>query len=83
MYSDIIVAPCPFNFLYAWQCDLLYISLSLLTAPMRHFELAFKMFDLNGDGDVELKEFEKVGRNVQWCVCVLYNMCAYGEHART
>ena len=24
------------------------------------FEIAFKMFDLNGDGDVEFKEFEQV-----------------------
>jgi len=24
------------------------------------FEIAFKMFDLNGDGDVEYEEFEKV-----------------------
>lgn len=24
------------------------------------FEIAFKMFDLNGDGDVEYDEFEKV-----------------------
>ena len=39
---------------------------------MRNFELAFKMFDLNGDGDVELKEFEKVR-----LVHVLYNMHAY------
>jgi len=24
------------------------------------FEIAFKMFDLNGDGEVEYEEFEKV-----------------------
>lgn len=24
------------------------------------FEIAFKMFDLNGDGDLEFEEFEKV-----------------------
>ncbi len=24
------------------------------------FEIAFKMFDLNGDGDVEYEEFSKV-----------------------
>ena len=27
---------------------------------MKHFELAFKMFDLNGDGEVEFDEFEMV-----------------------
>ncbi|XP_019851683.1 PREDICTED: calcium uptake protein 1 homolog, mitochondrial-like [Amphimedon queenslandica] len=27
---------------------------------MKHFELAFKMFDLNGDGEVEFDEFETV-----------------------
>ena len=32
----------------------------LLAAPPRMFEIAFKMFDLNGDGDVEFEEFEKV-----------------------
>ncbi|KAJ9592645.1 hypothetical protein L9F63_015700, partial [Diploptera punctata] len=26
----------------------------------RHFEIAFRMFDLNGDGDVDSEEFEKV-----------------------
>lgn len=31
-----------------------------LTASRRHFEIAFRMFDLNGDGDVDCEEFEKV-----------------------
>ncbi|KAL5457760.1 hypothetical protein EMCRGX_G035052 [Ephydatia muelleri] len=39
--------------------DFLFL-LTILATPMRNFELAFKMFDLNGDGEVELKEFEKV-----------------------
>ena len=28
--------------------------------PSSHFEIAFKMFDLNGDGNVDADEFEKV-----------------------
>jgi len=34
--------------------------LVLLSTPPRMFEIAFKMFDLNGDGDVEYEEFAKV-----------------------
>uniref|UniRef100_A0A8B9KCJ3 Calcium uptake protein 1, mitochondrial n=1 Tax=Astyanax mexicanus TaxID=7994 RepID=A0A8B9KCJ3_ASTMX len=30
------------------------------SAPQRNFEIAFKMFDLNGDGEVDLEEFEQV-----------------------
>lgn len=33
----------------------------LCPAPQRNFEIAFKMFDLNGDGEVDLEEFEQVG----------------------
>lgn len=29
-------------------------------ASRRHFEIAFRMFDLNGDGDVDCEEFQKV-----------------------
>ncbi|KAL4708431.1 hypothetical protein ACJJTC_019667 [Scirpophaga incertulas] len=32
----------------------------LNNASRRHFEIAFRMFDLNGDGDVDCEEFEKV-----------------------
>lgn len=32
----------------------------LLSASRRHFEIAFRMFDLNGDGDVDSDEFDKV-----------------------
>ncbi|OBS68717.1 hypothetical protein A6R68_02741 [Neotoma lepida] len=28
-------------------------------APQRNFEIAFKMFDLNGDGEVDMEEFEQ------------------------
>lgn len=31
-----------------------------VAASRRHFEIAFRMFDLNGDGDVDSEEFEKV-----------------------
>jgi len=34
--------------------------LTLLSASMRHIEIAFRMFDLNGDGDVDADEFDQV-----------------------
>lgn len=34
--------------------------LTVLSTSRRHFEIAFRMFDLNGDGDVDSWEFEKV-----------------------
>lgn len=34
--------------------------IDLFAASRRHFEIAFRMFDLNGDGDVDCEEFEKV-----------------------
>ena len=34
--------------------------LTVLSTSKRHFEIAFKMFDLNGDGNVDSKEFENV-----------------------
>lgn len=30
------------------------------------FEMAFQMFDLNGDGNVDPSEFEKVSSNFLW-----------------
>ena len=38
----------------------MFYVVRLSTAPPRMFEIAFKMFDLNGDGNVEYDEFEKV-----------------------
>jgi len=35
-------------------------SFYIFAAPPRMFEIAFKMFDLNGDGDLEFEEFERV-----------------------
>ncbi|KAH9644293.1 hypothetical protein HF086_003792 [Spodoptera exigua] len=32
----------------------------MYVSSRRHFEIAFRMFDLNGDGDVDCEEFEKV-----------------------
>jgi Ca2+-binding EF-hand superfamily protein len=43
------------------MCSFYFSSLSpsLLVAPQRNFEIAFKMFDLNGDGEVDMEEFEQ------------------------
>ena len=38
--------------------SLIFIVVCL--APQRNFEIAFKMFDLNGDGEVDMEEFEQV-----------------------
>lgn len=48
-------AICCFYTVWYWSWDL-----SLCAAPQRNFEIAFKMFDLNGDGEVDLEEFEQV-----------------------
>lgn len=45
-------------------------------APQRNFEIAFKMFDLNGDGEVDLEEFDQVRL---W----LAARRAYGSHTQT
>ncbi|XP_051168199.1 calcium uptake protein 1 homolog, mitochondrial isoform X2 [Leptopilina boulardi] len=34
--------------------------LTVLSTSRRHFEIAFRMFDFNGDGDVDCDEFNKV-----------------------
>lgn len=31
----------------------------MISAPPRNFQIAFKMFDFNGDGEVDIEEFEK------------------------
>lgn len=35
------------------------VLFSFYVAPQRNFEIAFKMFDLNGDGEVDMEEFEQ------------------------
>ena len=37
-----------------------FLCIILLVASARHIDIAFKMFDLNGDGEVSLEEFKKV-----------------------
>ena len=32
----------------------------VISAPPRNFEIAFQMFDINGDGEVDNKEFARV-----------------------
>lgn len=39
---------------------MLTVNIYFYLASRRHFEIAFRMFDLNGDGDVDCEEFEKV-----------------------
>jgi len=34
--------------------------LTVLATPQRNFEIAFRMFDLNGDGRVDVHEFYQV-----------------------
>lgn len=46
----------------------LVVSLSLFQAPKRNFEIAFQMFDLNGDGEVDASEFQKVS-------CFVVRLC--------
>ncbi|XP_006820556.2 calcium uptake protein 1 homolog, mitochondrial-like [Saccoglossus kowalevskii] len=47
------------------QCGLITFSdyiflLTVLSTPPRHFEIAFRMFDLDGNGEIQPFEFEKV-----------------------
>ncbi|XP_076800995.1 calcium uptake protein 1, mitochondrial-like [Clavelina lepadiformis] len=47
------------------ECGLINFSdyiflLTVLSTPQRNFEIAFRMFDLNGDGEVDMDEFQQV-----------------------
>lgn len=42
-----------------FSVSLIFVFISF-SAPQRNFEIAFQMFDLNGDGNVDAEEFEKV-----------------------
>jgi Ca2+-binding EF-hand superfamily protein len=40
---------------------LLYsIKYLCFSAPPRNFEIAFRMFDINGDGELDIEEFDQV-----------------------
>lgn len=49
----------------AADVKLISIFSSFFSASRRHFEIAFKMFDLNGDGDVDSSEFEEVANLIR------------------
>lgn len=42
-----------------WYC-VQHVPPTISAAPIRKFTIAFKMFDLNGDGHVDVKEFDQV-----------------------
>lgn len=42
------------------HCVFVIFFFCVCPAPQRNFEIAFKMFDLNGDGEVDLEEFDQV-----------------------
>lgn len=58
---------CVFLFICSSACLVLYSSQRWLfnavfhfLAPQRQFEIAFRMFDINGDGELEASEFDVV-----------------------
>lgn len=60
-FSDYVFLLTVLSSMYHQDCWLTYYYKHLyFLASKRHFEIAFRMFDLNGDGDVDCEEFEKV-----------------------
>lgn len=62
------------------ECGLISFSdyiflLTVLSTPPRNFEIAFQMFDINGDGEVDREEFRRV-RNI------LRNQTSVGKRHR-
>ncbi|NXU56692.1 MICU1 protein, partial [Turnix velox] len=60
------------------ECGLIsfsdYIFLTtVLSTPQRNFEIAFKMFDLNGDGEVDMEEFEQASETTD---CFLHALAS-------
>lgn len=51
---------CMFTYRVALILFFHFLCVCLHPAPQRNFEIAFKMFDLNGDGEVDLEEFDQV-----------------------
>ncbi|CAG2109534.1 unnamed protein product [Medioppia subpectinata] len=56
--------------------DFLFL-LTVISVSKRHFEIAFRMFDLNGDGNVEYDEFEKVQNAILAQTCVSSALAKY------
>lgn len=62
------------------ECGLISFSdyiflLTVLSTPPRNFEIAFQMFDINGDGEVDAKEFARVRH-------ILRNQTSVGKRHR-
>ena len=64
--ADLFLFPIIFSFSPFCQVRLssltrlLFLYKMFVLAPKRHFEIAFRMFDLDGDGNVDQQEFDKV-----------------------
>ena len=61
--------------LYNKRSNLIFnlIFLFVFTAPAKNFEVAFKVFDINGDGVVEYHEFDQVGTIYNLNKCIIFD----------